>query len=380
MPVSWLLPAALTGLVLTAIPIAIHLLVRQRSRQVSFPSLRFLEQSQIAALRRRSIDDRWLLAVRVLIVTSAVLALAAPVFQGTWRSASQAARVARAVVIEAGNLDRLRHGYGEFAFATATFSRERLADAIVEAVVWLNGQPPSARELVVAASFKVGQLSQADLAAVPPAVGITLDRLGAAGSPRDIDLSILRLKSETLVRTEAAVHLAPGTTTVTEGADRTMPSWPIRVVAADADQALADAALRAVLDAGVRWPFAEGEQLVVVWTGADDSTIQQAKAAGATVITMEAPRGEREAPSALHQALARTLPALDVREPERIPDKRLAEWSRPAGPPPADAPMQDEGDRRWLWAAALLLIGVEHLLRRRRFSAVVESSREARVA
>ena len=78
MSIAWLIPAAFAGLALVALPIAIHLLVRQQSRRVAFPSLRFLRQSPLSALRRRSVQDAGLLACRILIIVAAAAALAAP--------------------------------------------------------------------------------------------------------------------------------------------------------------------------------------------------------------------------------------------------------------------------------------------------------------
>jgi hypothetical protein len=97
--VVWLAPLALTGLALVALPILIHLLARHRSRRLLFPTLRFLPTSQLAALRRRSIADWPLLVVRVLIITAAVIAAAAPVFVSAARRAAWDARLARAIVV-----------------------------------------------------------------------------------------------------------------------------------------------------------------------------------------------------------------------------------------------------------------------------------------
>ena len=55
MSVSWITPAALIGLALAALPIAVHLLARQRARVLAYPSLRFLRETQLAAWRRRSV-------------------------------------------------------------------------------------------------------------------------------------------------------------------------------------------------------------------------------------------------------------------------------------------------------------------------------------
>jgi hypothetical protein len=72
---------------------------------------------------------------------------------------------------------------------------------------------------------------------------------------------------------------------------------------------------------------------------------------------------------------------LGVLEPVRISDEELQEWSRSAGAMPADARPADEGDRRWLWALVLALLGAEYWLRRSRpTTASVDLDAEARVA
>ena len=52
-------------------------------------------------------------------------------------------------------------------------------------------------------------------------------------------------------------------------------------------------------------------------------------------------------------------------ESRRISADTLAAWSRPHGPSPADVRPADEGDRRWFWGAALLLLACEQVMRRR---------------
>ena len=79
MSITWITPVALAGFALIALPIAIHLLVRQQTRQLAYPSLRFLRETALAAFRRRAIQDAALLACRVAIVAAAVMALAGPV-------------------------------------------------------------------------------------------------------------------------------------------------------------------------------------------------------------------------------------------------------------------------------------------------------------
>ena len=61
--------------------------------------------------------------------------------------------------------------------------------------------------------------------------------------------------------------------------------------------------------------------------------------------------------------------------------EQLSSWSRQPGSPLADAPLRDEGDRRWLWGAALVLLAVEAWMRRSRSKlALVADESEARVA
>jgi hypothetical protein len=60
-------------------------------------------------------------------------------------------------------------------------------------------------------------------------------------------------------------------------------------------------------------------------------------------------------------------------EPERIPSATLARWSRePARPDTGAWRQSDDSDGRWLWLAALVLLGVETFLRR---TAAAESPR-----
>src|SRR6185295_9815457 len=80
------------------------------------------------------------------------------------------------------------------------------------------------------------------------------------------------------------------------------------------------------------------------------------------------------------------IPDLQRAEVVPISDRRLREWSRPAGVPAApriDALEQGgEGDRRWFWLAALCLLAIEMWMRRAAAPAAPSDSVEeaARVA
>jgi len=361
MPVTWLLPAALGGLLLAAVPIAIHLLVRQQGRRVAFPSLRFLQPSRLAAWRRRSIQDAVLLACRILILGAAVAALASPVFRSSGRDRANGSRLVRAIVVAPGEASAAASQLAIGPMRTSVFARATLADSMAEALAWLEDQPWAAREIAVAATFRRGQVSSADLESIPPATGIMLARLSAPAVSRDLEFPVLVRRAGDLVRVVRRVHLEDASTTVTEGPATPVAEPPIRVVASARDAALADAALRAVLAAGVHWP-----------TGTPPVQVNFADGGVA---------GESAA-TTLARAIVRAVAAPLGVEPILMSDEELARWSRPPGPPPPGARPADEGDRRWLWATALVLIAVEYLLRRNSAaeSETISTAQEARVA
>jgi len=87
----------------------------------------------------------------------------------------------------------------------------------------------------------------------------------------------------------------------------------------------------------------------------------------------------------LARAIAISLaPETDLRGAEivPIPDSQLRAWTRAPGPPPPPRPENVErDDRRWLWAAVLVLLAIETWMRRQ--SAGVQHAAEetrARVA
>lgn len=74
----FLSPLVLFGLVLIALPVAIHLLVRRRARRLDFPSLVFLRETPSFRLRPRHIQQPLLLALRVAAIACLVLGLSRP--------------------------------------------------------------------------------------------------------------------------------------------------------------------------------------------------------------------------------------------------------------------------------------------------------------
>ena len=391
MSVLWLTPLAWIGVVLAGVPILIHLLARQRSRRVLFPSLKFVPAAQLVALRRHVVADWPLLIVRMLIVVCAVTALAGPVLVSNARRAQWDTRVARAVVVthDAADVSALADEERQTTFVSAQFSAPTLPDAIRSAADWLSHQPPAARELVVIGDFRERSLSARDLDVVGPHVGIrflpiertddesSVEMLAMAdSSARTAQPSRVRVTPE-LTRTEAQYTPAVSA-----------PSLPVRVVAATAEQPYADALLRAVLRDGVMFGTDGNRAITLLFDGAlyeDEKRIVtpthawmrhvleqhpdiRGGAVDSTLVARAAMKvGDDRAIATVASVLRSAFaPSLDHIEPRRISAATLAEWSRPPTAAPAMVLPGDEGDRRWFWAAALLLLGIEQVVRRRR--------------
>lgn len=81
MPLVFLVPAVLAGMIALAVPVALHLRRRERERPMRFPSLMFLQRVSITTARRRRLTDLPLLLLRALVIALAVLAFARPVIR-----------------------------------------------------------------------------------------------------------------------------------------------------------------------------------------------------------------------------------------------------------------------------------------------------------
>lgn len=81
MPLTFLNPALLLGLMAASIPLIIHFLNRRR-RRIAFSDLRFLQAAEIRQARRRGIQRWLLLLLRMLIICCLALAAARPHWGG----------------------------------------------------------------------------------------------------------------------------------------------------------------------------------------------------------------------------------------------------------------------------------------------------------
>jgi hypothetical protein len=385
---TWLQPLAWWGLLAVLVPVLIHLLARQRSRRLPFPSLRFLRATQMTALRTRVVSHWPLLLVRMSIVGVATAALAGPVLVSDARRASWDARVARAIVVSPPGADstaRLAEEEARGSFTSAEFRADHVADGIRAAVDWLGQQPPAAREVVIVGDFREGTIVDADLLDIPASAGVRFLPVPADSPGETLDVSGVAEGPDGRFGVHTQQIILDGSRTrVRRGASEPVGDLPqIVVVASKGDQRQADAVLRAVLREGVWRPIGD-RRITIAFNGSPMAAAGEVPSASWMRRTLEQnPQvrgGERDGVLVVRPDMPATDPAaaavvasvlrsafemtFDEAEPRRIAASTLARWSRPAAASPAGARPGDERDRRWFWLAVIGLLGVEHLLRR----------------
>jgi len=428
--VFWLNPFALFALAAAVAPILIHLLIQRRAERFPFPTLRFLQPTRLASIRRHVLEDLPLLAVRVALLAAAVTALAGPLFVTHARRQAWDRRVVRATVVDT-TITSERTPEGPAPHQEKTFQTVSLADGIRRAIVWLDAAPPARREIVVASSFPIGSLAATDIALIPPDIGVRFERTGR--------LPVTRTAPAGAVLTSAGVRtrdvtFAAGDTAVREASAGDPIAFPIDIVASPAERPAVDAAVAAVLSqrvwaapadrrarliglssvaqgfspastaelsavtriqqpwmadavariardpdlraAGARVNaglpearFAAPPWQILASAGDDRPLAAAAGSAKGLVVVTAAPVSDVAMPVLLRSIANALAPPLDLRRAEVVPigDAVLNGYSRP--PLPVTSPRLDgvdDDDRRWLWLAALCLMAVEMWIRRAR--------------
>ena len=255
----WLNPSALFALAAVASPILIHILIQRRAERFPFPTLRFLQPTRLAAIRRHVLEDIVLLAVRVALLAAAVAALAGPLFVTAARRQAWDRRIVRAVVVDDVVTDTVGAELAPPSLAPPagadqgrplrpalqrTFEAASLPDGIRRAILWLDAVPPARRELVVASPLPIGSITQSDVAAIPADIGVRFERTGTLPGTRTVPAG--RLLTSGGVRARE-VTLAGDQTSVRDVAAGDPMVWPIDVVSSKAEQPAIDAAVAAVL-------------------------------------------------------------------------------------------------------------------------------------
>ena len=267
----WLNPFALLALASVALPILIHLMIQRRAERFPFPTLRFLQPTRLAAIRRHLIEDLPLLAVRMAVLAAAVAAVAGPLLATPARRQAWDRRMVRAVVTDdvaryvegrdreggpaasaPGALGRasskldgsVAERRRERPALQRTFSGVAISDGIRRAIVWLGTAPPARREIVIASPFPIGSITPADVAAIPADIGVRFERTGTLPRTRIVPGGRVLTPDGARAR---EVTFDGDRTSVRDTLTAEPLAWPIDVVAATADQPAIDAAIAAVL-------------------------------------------------------------------------------------------------------------------------------------
>jgi hypothetical protein len=427
---NWLNPLAFLGLLALGIPILIHLFGRRVARRVKFPSLRLMGEAVPTAATRTVPSDLLLLIVRGAVVLAAVLALAQPLFltAGRVREANRPVRVI--LVDTSETMRRRLTSNGTALVDVARERAQALLDSarngtIIEvahpgsnmagAASWLEPHT-GVREVVVVSDFQYGTLHDGQVAAIPAGVGLRLDRLAwtergtAPPVPVPVDslsadssgtyaswrmarvdslaVPVLLGSADELARLDAGfaairtVFGRPLRPTVRVAV--VFPGYPSRAGMLAASAPL-DSPWHGNLLLSLRRDRAFAEIMRTAVASREctlPGTVVATNDGGAPVVSMNRGRPDQHdvqvftcveaaslAATGLLAALATGLdsvPPLTEREPLPLPDDLLQRWQRE---PVLSAPGgRDETspDGRWLWLAALALLGVEEWLRRRR--------------
>lgn len=136
---SFTYPLLLGGLLAVVIPVALHLLLRQKPKVVLFPAFRFLVQRSRTNLTKLRLRHFLLLALRVLLFALIVLALAQPkVRDNPWNLSSDQAVAAVFVFDTSASMDY-----------TVGTSQTRLKEAQKRAVEMLQLLPANSEVVVL---------------------------------------------------------------------------------------------------------------------------------------------------------------------------------------------------------------------------------------
>jgi hypothetical protein len=276
-------PWAWLGAMALALPIAVHLLRRHRATRRPFPTLRFLPDARVVAVRRHRPTDVPLMLIRLAVVAAAVVALAQPV----WRNAPAARAIApglsRAVIVDRSprmsqpsddgrpGVDRAAAEVSRLSGATSQIVVDAadIRQGLAAAIGWANRHAGD-REIVVVSSFAAGSVSAADAAGVPSGVGLKLIQvpLNLNAEPTGLALDGRSPAGESRSVTPR-LTLTPGETAVSWVTGPAAPSAPIDWRIRPEDAAGLRAAAGAALEIGVATRAAD-RPVVVVLPGAPD--------------------------------------------------------------------------------------------------------------
>lgn len=147
---SFVAPLFLIAALAAILPILIHLIHRQKAKEIPFPTLRFLNLSVQRTRRRKYLDDALLLALRVALLALLALGLAGPALNSL-RNLLGGNQPAAAVIIldNSGSMDTLSEPPSTRRFETArdlaTTILDQLDDTDAAALLLTGGTPSTAQ-------------------------------------------------------------------------------------------------------------------------------------------------------------------------------------------------------------------------------------------
>lgn len=392
--IAWLNPSGLFLLSAAVAPVIIHWLLRRRAVRRPFPSVRFLTASDRSAVRLYRPSDVVLLVLRAVIIVCAALAIARPVLVTDARQGSWATRLTRAVIFDTSTSVNPARATEAVAAASRGMTAWRRFDtaspgpSLERAVAWLQHAEPGRREIVIVSDFQRGAITEAEVARVPEAIGLLPLRVESVStSPVSLEAGAVLVDGKAFTR---SVMADADSTTVTLRA-------AVEVKGLEIADASAERLHRAVADAGAVAP--SSDQPIVLRFGAaspiagrqpdgwmrdvalrffasPEAAGVQASAAsqdGVLVLSANVPADSLAAARITQAALNARQDSSEWadREPGIVAASTLARWTREPAAPPADAWQRTtDSDGRWLWLIALVLMGVEAVVRRERRSAL----------
>jgi hypothetical protein len=258
---TWLNAWAWIGLVVLVVPVLIHLLGRRSARVQRFPTLRFIDQSPLMAVRRTRLSDLPLLIARVAILAAAVAAVAHPLVLTAERERDLGRALARAIIVDTGAsmlramtagaggeraIDRARRDAERFASEARTTTRLETSEPgqiVAGAAGWLGTQA-GRRELIIISDFQLGAIDSADLAAIGPEMGVRLERMPIQPTSTPIDVPMAATVADAIARVVTTSDRID-VEWIAPPAPPSLASDGLLVLAAEGERARADAARRA---------------------------------------------------------------------------------------------------------------------------------------
>jgi len=197
-------PAILFGAGLAAIPVVLHLIMRQQPKLLEFPALRFLQSRQQSNRRRMKLRHWILLALRVLAICLLAMALARPSIRAAGMLGDSEAPTAAALIFDTSP---------RMAYRTENKTRLEVAQDISR---WLLPRLPAESSIAVIDANPGDPVFQIDQSTALQRI----DRLDTSGAGRPIvellEGALRLLKESTLVRKEVYIFT-----------DLSQPAWQV---------------------------------------------------------------------------------------------------------------------------------------------------------